>query len=125
MPAVTREPQGDYPHPSALHHIDLAHHADALLASLPGHTRQSKNIAREGGVSLLMMAMEAGDMLREHSAPGVVAVQVLRGRTAIACEGKTVDVGEGELILFQTGVRHDLRAKEQSVVLLTVTGGDL
>jgi hypothetical protein len=28
------------------------------------------------------------------------------------------------LVLFQPNIRHDLRAEEQSVVLLTITGGD-
>ena len=124
MPDVTTRPRGEYPQPEPMHHIDLDEQADVLLGELPGHGRRTQSIARESGVSLIMMAMEGGDSVQEHAARGATTVQVLRGHTILSSGGRSVDLRPGELVFFQPGVRHDIRAEEQSVVLLTVTGGD-
>ncbi len=104
--------------------FDLLQAADRLLAKLPGNARQSESIAREGSVSVVMMAMEAGDALKEHSAPGAVVVQLLRGHAILTAGGKSFDLRPAEMIVMRPGVRHDVRAEEQSVLLLTVTGSE-
>lgn len=124
MPRTTQSPTGEYPKPARVHKLDLESLAAGLLAKLPGHRRQGETVAREGGVSLVMMAMEAGDALAAHSAPGVVTVQLLSGHAVLVAGHETVDMRTGQLAMFQPGISHDLRAEEQSVVLLMVTGGD-
>ena len=123
MARTTHTPTGKYPQHTPVHHIDLEAAADELLARLPGNRRQSESLAREAGVSVVMMAMEAGDAIHEHSAQGVVAVQALRGRIMLTSDGDTVGVAPRQMVLFQPGVRHSVQAEERSVFLLTVTGG--
>lgn len=123
MPETTRTPTGDYPHAAAVHELDLEAAADKLVQRLAGHGRQTESLAREAGVSVIMMAMEAGDNLKEHAADGVVAVQLLRGRVSLSASDETFELERGRMLLFQPGVRHDVLAHEQSVILLTVTGG--
>lgn len=124
MPDTTHVPAGDYPNQAPVHHLDLELEARKLLGTLPGHRRQTRNLAREAGVSVLMMAMETGDILQDHVANGVVAVQLLSGRALLAAGTQHVDLRKGHLAVFQPGVRHDVTAKEQSVLLLMITGGD-
>ena len=124
MPETTRTPTGAYPKPAPFHHLDLNAEAERLLARLPGHRRQSENLVRESGVSVVMITMEAGDSLPDHSADGVVVVQLLSGHATLASTSGDVDLRAGHLAVFQPGVRHSLNARERSVVLLTVTGGD-
>ena len=71
---MTHEPQGQYPRPAAVHQLDLDAAANKLLGQLADGNRQGENLARESGVSVIMTAMAAGDVLEEHSAPGVVTV---------------------------------------------------
>lgn len=123
MARTTHTPTGKFPPHTQVHHIDLEAAADELLARLPGNRRQSESLAREAGVSVVMMAMEAGDAIQEHSAEGVVAVQGLRGRIAVTADGQTVEIAARQLVLFQPGVRHSVHATERAVLLLTVTGG--
>lgn len=104
--------------------FDLETTADNLLTNLPGHRRQTVTLAREGDVSIVMMAMEAGDAVKEHSADGAVTIHVLRGQAVITASGGATELRSGELMLLQPGVRHDVRAAEQSVLLLTISGGD-
>lgn len=123
MPKTTRTPTGDYPRPAAVHQLDLEAAADRLAQSLPGHSRQAESLAREAGVSVIMMAMEAGNKLKEHAAEGVVTLQLLRGRVSLSSSGETFQLRPGHMLLFQPGVQHDVHAEEQSVFLLTVTEG--
>jgi quercetin dioxygenase-like cupin family protein len=71
-----------------------------------------------------MMAMETGDTLRDHAANGVVTVQLLSGRAVLTANNQHLDLREGRLAVLQPGVRHDVAAEEQSVLLLTITGGN-
>jgi quercetin dioxygenase-like cupin family protein len=122
MPETTNMPTGTYPHSTSVHHLDLDAIADRLLAGLNGAGRNSENIARESGVSLVLMALAEGDTLDEHAAPGVVTVQVLRGALRLEAAGKTEVLESGHLVLLQASVPHRHTAEERSVVLLTVTG---
>jgi quercetin dioxygenase-like cupin family protein len=124
MPDTTHIPAGDFPSKAPVHHLDLEAEAHKLLEKLPGHRRQTRNLAREAGVSVLMMAMETGDILKDHATDGVVTVQLLSGRAVLASENQRVDLLKGHLSVLQPGVRHDLTAEEQSVLLLTITGGN-
>ncbi|MBI2765556.1 MAG: AraC family ligand binding domain-containing protein [Chloroflexi bacterium] len=122
MPKIHHHPTGPHPEPASVHYLDLEAEADRLTATLAGHRRRSVNLARESGVSLIMMALEAGDAIAEHSAEGVVVVQLLRGHAVIQSGGESYDLRDAQAVLFQPGVRHTIHAEEQSVVLLTVNG---
>lgn len=124
MPETTNTPTGEYPRPAAAHLLDLDSAADQLVRDLAGKRRQTKTLARESGVSVLLMAMDAGDAVREHSADGVVTIHTLRGNTVLTVGADEFTLSAGNLIMLQPGVRHDIRAEKQSVVLLTITGGE-
>ena len=116
-------PKGDYPAAAAVHLIDLEAAADRLKAKLPGHRRQTETLAREAGTSVVMMAMEAGDAIKEHSATSPVSVQLLRGHIALNAGGQALELRPGQLAFMQPNVPHDVSALEQSVVLLTLAEG--
>jgi quercetin dioxygenase-like cupin family protein len=124
MPRTTHTPAGAHPAPAQVHHLDLETAADELTARLAGHGRQSQSLARESGTSLVLMAMEAGDQVAEHSARGVVTIQALRGEGVVSADGRQYPLGKGQVVMFQPGVRHSIAADQRSVFLLTVTGGD-
>ena len=123
MPETTRSPKGEYPHSAAVHQLNLESEAEKLVQRLGDHSRQSESLARESGVSVVMMAMQSGDDLPEHAADGVVTVQLVRGRVSVSANDETLALQPGHMLVFQPGVRHALHAEEQSVVLLIVTGG--
>jgi quercetin dioxygenase-like cupin family protein len=124
VPTTTKEPTGEYPKPAKVHHHDLEAAADELTGKLPGNRRQTKSLARESGVSVIIMAMEAGDVLDQHSADGVVTIQLLRGHATLMADGQPLDVRPEQLVMMEPGLKHNLQAEEQSVVMLTVTGGE-
>lgn len=85
--ALAHIPKGDYPATAAVHLLDLESAADRLAASCPDR-RQTETLAREAGTSVVMMAMEAGDAIKEHSAKSPVSVQLLRGHVALNAGGQ-------------------------------------
>lgn len=123
MPKTTRIPTGEYPLPAAVHHLDLGAEAAELVARMEGR-RETRNLAREAGVSVLLMVLEKGEGLDEHSADGTVIVQVLQGRAAMQTDEELIELRPGGLVMFQPDARHDLTAAERSVILLIVTGGN-
>lgn len=116
-------PKGDYPATTPVHLLDLEAAADRLTAKLPGHRRQTETLAREAGTSVVMMAMEAGDAIKEHSAKSPVSVHLLRGHIALNAGGQALELRPGQLAFMQPSVPHDVSALEQSVVLLTLAEG--
>ena len=123
MPEVTHNPQGDYPQPAAVHQFDIELEADRLIAQLGGHGHQSRTLAREAGVSLVLMALEGGDAVPEHATHGATSIMPVRGHTVVTIGGEDADLRPGALVFLQPNVRHEIRAEEQSVVLLTISGG--
>lgn len=123
MPETTHQPSGAYPKPTSVRRLDLEEETTKLTNRLPGRRRQSETVAREAGVSLVMMAMEGGDVLARHHADGVVTVHLLDGHVTFTAAGESFDLRPGEIMVLQPKVPHDVRAEEQSVILLTITGG--
>lgn len=120
MSTTGHQPKGNYPRPAEIHHVDLKSESEAMLAKLPGRRHQGKNLAREGGLSVLLVAMEPGAEMDEHSAAGTASIHVLQGRIALTTGEETLSLGAGEVAMYQPHVRHGVRAEEQSVFLLTV-----
>jgi quercetin dioxygenase-like cupin family protein len=124
MAETHHEPAGKHPPHAPVRLLDLDESADRLLEGIAGHRRRTETLAREAGVSILLMAMEAGDMLREHAAQGVVSIQLLIGHASVRAGGESFEILPGQLVMLQPGVRHDVSAIEQSSLLLTITGGE-
>jgi len=66
-----------------------------------------------------LIALIAGEELREHDSPGEATVQVLSGRVRLLAGEDSWDGMAGDLIIVPDR-RHSLEAAEDAVVLLTV-----
>jgi len=82
--------------------------------------RRAVTLVRQGGVSVVLTHLLADAVLEEHAAPGPVTVQVLEGRVEVTLAGDALDAPAGRLVAFDSGVRHSVRAIEDSTLLLTV-----
>ena len=104
-------------------HLDL----DAEFEKLA--TENDKTVAGHRQITLFkgykstvaVFAFESGGGMREHSAPGVVTVQVLRGLIEINVAGETHQLRSNNVLVIPPGARHDVKALEQSQMLLTVS----
>jgi quercetin dioxygenase-like cupin family protein len=100
--------------------FSLDEQAGNLIADLKPEGRSAATLIKEQGVSVVLMAMARGNRVAEHQAPGVVTIQVLRGRVAIAHGDNRVDAAAGALVTFSPNVKHSLDALDDSTILITV-----
>lgn len=104
------------------HLFDLEAAAEALAREPAGERDGHRQITlfREDGVTVILFDFEAGGYLRDHSAAGLVMVQVLSGELRMTTpEGERV-MRQDALLLLRPGIHHDVRAVSASRMLLTV-----
>jgi quercetin dioxygenase-like cupin family protein len=102
--------------------VDLAAAAAELRAephpAVSGHRQIA--VVRHGPVTIIQFVFDAGSLLKEHSAEGVVTIQVLSGRLQVVADEESREVGPGELMALAPGVPHSVQALVASEMLLTV-----
>jgi quercetin dioxygenase-like cupin family protein len=72
---------------------------------------------------MVLFAFEAGAGLPAHRAPGFVVIHTLRGRLNVKTLNGNYDLAEGELVMLDPEVVHDVTAAEASDMLLTISLG--
>ena len=72
----------------------------------------------------IRMAIKTGQGLKEHKTPFPIAVEVFEGAIDFGVNGKNQHLKKGDLIALEGNVPHDLKAKENSIVRLTLTKSD-
>jgi quercetin dioxygenase-like cupin family protein len=116
------------PHPAdrfagEAHHIELT----AALAKLRAEPHEGKDghrqitIIRKGEFSVVLFAFDAGGYLAAHQAPGIVVMHILRGTVAVKTPDALHEMGVGQMLLLDPDVEHDIEAREESDLLLTVS----
>jgi quercetin dioxygenase-like cupin family protein len=88
--------------------------------------RSGRTLAKQGRFRLVLTAMAAGNEIGTHQAESPMTLQVVRGRLHFRAGGREYTLGEGQVLFFGPGEAHDIRADEESVLLLTLsaTGDD-
>ena len=116
---TTQTPQTRQPGPATLLAIGEEQLEKARQAS---NGRASTTVHHGSRLRQTLLALVAGTRLGEHASPGDATVLCLRGHVALSAGEREVHVPEGAL-LDVPAQRHDLRALEDSLVVLTVGVG--
>lgn len=77
-------------------------------------------LVKSDTLRLVLVTMLAGGELHEHTAPGPITVQVLRGTMRFSVEGEPREIRAGQLISLAPGVRHAVECVEDGAFLLTI-----
>ena len=117
IPAVLND------HPLAADSLafSLADEIETLEASTEAGGRNAITLLKENGTSVVLIAMDKGNRIAEHKAPGVVTIHVLKGHIEITGDDRTIAGRPGTLLAFRPAIVHSLHASEASAVLLTVS----
>ncbi|HEU5432782.1 MAG TPA: cupin domain-containing protein [Thermomicrobiales bacterium] len=100
--------------------VDLA---AEIARFAPGDTvagRRAETLIKEDRLRVVLVTMQAGKQLDEHTAPGAITIQTLSGRMIVSAGAQTWELGAGALIALDAGVRHAVRAAEAGAFLLTI-----
>ena len=80
----------------------------------------SKEILKTGKGTITLFAIDAGQVISEHSAPFDVLVQIIDGEAQIIISGKPHTVKSGESLIMPADKPHALKAEKQFKMLLVM-----
>jgi quercetin dioxygenase-like cupin family protein len=100
--------------------FDLAAEIERFRPGEGASGRRAETLVKTDRLRLVLVTMRTGAALEEHTAPGPITIQTLRGRFVVTAEGRDHELGEGGLIALEAGVHHAVRAVEDGAFLLTI-----
>lgn len=94
---------------------DLVYNEKKPTISILIETETSKEIR---------IAFKKGQLMKEHKTPFPIVVEIFKGAIDFGVNGITQHLTAGKLIALEGGVPHDLIAKEDSIVRLSLSKKD-
>lgn len=72
----------------------------------------------------IRIAMQKGTLMKKHKTPFPIVVEVVDGNIDFGVNDESLDLLKGNLIALDGNIPHDLKAKENSIIRLTLTKND-
>jgi quercetin dioxygenase-like cupin family protein len=69
---------------------------------------------------IVLFGLHENALLKEHTAPGSITVQVLEGAIKFQTAEQYIDLETGHMITLKTGIQHSVLALKDAVFLLTI-----
>lgn len=104
--------------------FDLAAQVDELRSdeNYARSGRVGRTLLKAGALRLTLTVMAEGTEVGTHHAVSPMTLQPLEGRLRYRIGDEEFEIGEGELLFFGPGHARDIRALEDTALLLTITG---
>jgi quercetin dioxygenase-like cupin family protein len=110
----------------------LTFHLSEQLADVRGEEayqrsgRAGRTLAKSGRLRVVLLAVADGMAIGTHQADSPMTLQVVQGALTFRSNGQEYTLTAGQVLFFGPGEAHDIRATEESALLLTVsaTGDD-
>lgn len=83
--------------------------------------RLGRTLAKSGRLRLTLVALGAGVEAGTHHADSPLTIQLLEGRLTFRADGREHELRAGQALFFGPGDAHDIRALEESALLLTIS----
>jgi len=83
--------------------------------------RNSKTLVKQPDFRIVLIALQKGGHLEEHSADARISIYTLAGHVEIQLPEQRVDLPVGHLLVLDRALEHDLQALKESAILLTIS----
>lgn len=83
--------------------------------------RNAMTVYKTNGLRIVLIALQEDAILKEHTADGIISVQVLEGEIIFMTDSQSMVIKKGEMIALHKGLPHSVKAIKESVFLLTLT----
>ncbi len=92
---------------------------DAYLRS----GRAGRTLAKDGALRLTLVVLAKGVEVGTHLAESPMTLHCVEGSLRYRVEDESLSIRSGEILFFGPGHAQDIRAEEDTALLLTITGG--
>lgn len=100
-------------------------HINLFAELIYGDTKPAIKLVLETPFSKeIRIAFKAGQLMKEHKTPFPIVVEIVDGEIDFGVNGETHSVKRGELLTLEGNIPHDLLAKRDSIVRLTLSKFD-
>ena len=86
-----------------------------------GSGRSSKTLAKYPDLRIVLVLMKPGSEMKEHHADARISIQTIEGRVRLQLPHQALGLGGGELMCLESGIHHNVKAIEESALLITVS----
>jgi quercetin dioxygenase-like cupin family protein len=83
--------------------------------------RLGRTLAKSGRMRITLVALNGGIEVGTHHAESPMTIQLLEGSLSFTVAGREHELKAGQLLFFGPGEAHDIRALEESALLLTLS----
>ena len=80
-----------------------------------------KILINEPGYRMILLTLRAGQSLPEHTNPGIVTVNCVRGHITFYEGPASCELRTGDVVSIEAGALHRLEAHEDSALLVLAT----
>lgn len=105
--------------PNRVKVLDLAAEARSIAAA-NGPTRTARTLARLETLRLTLMTLSSGSKVKEHHTDHELSIQTVSGHVVLHTLSERVDLPAGQIAVLARGVVHDIEARTDSAILVTV-----
>ena len=82
--------------------------------------RNAVTLLKQPIFRIVLVALQAGAEVASHQTDSPVTVQAIEGRLAVRVDADEYVLGAGQLLTLRPGLRHSVRAQDDSAFLLTL-----
>ena len=72
----------------------------------------------------IQILMSVGQVMKEHQTPFPILIHLLDGNIELGVQGKIISMKVGDIIALEGDIPHDLTAKENAIIRLTLSKHD-
>jgi quercetin dioxygenase-like cupin family protein len=83
-------------------------------------SRAALTLVKNSAVTIVLLALHSGAVLKEHHAEGPITVAVLEGSIRFKASGEERVLHRGGLLALGDAIQHEVEALEESALVLTV-----
>lgn len=83
--------------------------------------RAGRTLVHAGRLRVTLLVMASGNVIGTHQADSPMTLQVLSGGLRFRTGDAEHEIREGQVLFFGPGDAHDIRATEESALLLTLS----
>jgi quercetin dioxygenase-like cupin family protein len=82
--------------------------------------RNAITLTKSTGLRLVLTVLRQGALLREHHAPAAATLHVICGRMVLRVGDRSLELGPGDVVTMEPGLRHAGEARADTGFLLTL-----